>query len=137
MLPVLFLIAIISPFCSFLCSLWVLALMYLRYLRSKRILSLLLLLIHITLTLSIIRYKSSVKWSNPGKGVVPFLTLKCCSYWKKSFRVALSFTYFIRKKMDLALNNLQWLICHKIAYLWRLWNVRSYASSLAFFPLVH
>ena len=41
------------------------------------------------LTPSIIRYGSRVKWSNPGKGVVPFLTLRCCSYWKGSPRVIL------------------------------------------------
>ena len=27
-------------------------------------------------------------WSNPGKGVVPFLTFQCCSYWKGSLLVA-------------------------------------------------
>ena len=31
------------------------------------------------LTLNIIRYISRVKWSNPGKGVVPFPSLQCCS----------------------------------------------------------
>ena len=30
-------------------------------------------------TLSIIRYRSRVKWSNPGKGVAPFSTLWCSS----------------------------------------------------------
>ena len=33
------------------------------------------------LTLSIIRYGSRVKWSNPGKGVVPSRTPRCSSYW--------------------------------------------------------
>ena len=32
------------------------------------------------LTLSIIRYVSRVKWSNPGKGVAPFPTPRCSSY---------------------------------------------------------
>ena len=32
------------------------------------------------LTLSIIRYISRVKWSNPGKGVAPPPTLWCSSY---------------------------------------------------------
>ena len=32
------------------------------------------------LTLSIIRYGSRIKWSNPRKGVAPFLTLQCSSY---------------------------------------------------------
>ena len=31
------------------------------------------------LTLSIIRYGSRVKWSNPGKGVTPSLTPRCSS----------------------------------------------------------
>ena len=52
------------------------------------------------LTLSIIRYRSRVKWSNPGKGVVPTLTPRCSSYWKGSLQVTLNyghqlyFTYF-------------------------------------------
>ena len=41
------------------------------------------------LTLSIIRYISRVKWSNPGKGVAPSPTPWCSSYWKGSFRVIL------------------------------------------------
>ena len=40
-----------------------------------------------SLTLSIIRYGSRVKWSNQGKGVAPFLTLWCSSYWKGSLPV--------------------------------------------------
>ena len=43
------------------------------------------------LTLSIIRYVSRVKWSNPGKGVAPFTTPRCSSNWKGSFRVALDY----------------------------------------------
>ena len=42
------------------------------------------------LTLSIIRYGSRVKLSSPGKGVAPFPTGRCCSYWKKSLRVTLN-----------------------------------------------
>ena len=42
------------------------------------------------LTLSIIRYGSRVKWSNPGKGVAPFPTPRCSSYWKGSLRVTLN-----------------------------------------------
>ena len=41
------------------------------------------------LTLSIIRYKSRVKCNNPGKGVAPFPTLRCSSYWKGDFQVTL------------------------------------------------
>ena len=40
------------------------------------------------LTLSIIRYGSRVKWSNPGKGVAP-PTPRCSSYRKRSLRVTL------------------------------------------------
>ena len=36
------------------------------------------------LTLSIIRYRSRVKWSNPGNGVVPIPAPRCNSYWKGS-----------------------------------------------------
>ena len=43
------------------------------------------------LTLSIIRYVSRVKWSNPGKGVVPSPTLWCSSYCKRSLQVALDY----------------------------------------------
>ena len=39
------------------------------------------------LTLSIIRYVSRVKWSNPGKGVAPSTTPQCSSYWKGSLQV--------------------------------------------------
>ena len=39
------------------------------------------------LILSIIRYVSRVKWSNPGKGVAPFPTSRCSSYWKGSLLV--------------------------------------------------
>ena len=45
------------------------------------------------LTLSIIRYISRVKWSNPRKGVVPFPTPWCCSYWKGRLQVALDYCH--------------------------------------------
>ena len=52
------------------------------------------------LTLSIIRYVSRVRWSNPGKGVAPSPTLRCSSYRKGSLRVTLdyvaNFTYIYR-----------------------------------------
>ena len=44
------------------------------------------------LTLSIIRYISSVKWSNLGKGVAPSLTPPFSSYWKESLRVTLDYS---------------------------------------------
>ena len=40
-------------------------------------------------TLSIIRYGSRVKWSNPENGVAPFPTPWCSSYWKESLQVTL------------------------------------------------
>ena len=42
-------------------------------------------------TLSIIRYGSRVKWSNPGKGVALFPTPWCSSYRKGSLRVTLDY----------------------------------------------
>ena len=35
-------------------------------------------------TLSIIRYRSTVKWSNPGKRVAPSSTPWCSSCWRRS-----------------------------------------------------
>ena len=37
------------------------------------------------------------KESNPGKGVAPSPTLRCCSYWKGSLRFANLLTYIISK----------------------------------------
>ena len=45
------------------------------------------------LALSIIRYVSRIKWSNPGKGVAPSPTPQCSSYWKGSFQEALNYGY--------------------------------------------
>ena len=42
-------------------------------------------------TLSIIRYISMVKWSNPEKGVAPFPTLRCGNEWRRSLRVTLHY----------------------------------------------
>ena len=39
------------------------------------------------LTLSNIRHATRVKWSNPGKGVAPSPTPRCCSFWKGSQQV--------------------------------------------------
>ena len=43
------------------------------------------------LTLSIIRYVSRVKRSNPGKGLAPSPTPRHSSYWKGNFWVALNY----------------------------------------------
>ena len=45
------------------------------------------------LTLSIIRYGSRVKWSNPGKGLAPFITPWCRSYRNRSLRVTLNYSH--------------------------------------------
>ena len=58
------------------------------------------------LTLSIIRYVSRVKWSNPREGVAPSPRPRCSSYWKVSLRVTFgsllitvtNFTYYFIKK---------------------------------------
>ena len=47
---------------------------------------------HPCLTLSIIRYASRVKWSNPGKEVAPFPSPRCSSYWKGSLLVILGYS---------------------------------------------
>ena len=46
-------------------------------------------LIPTCLTLSNLRYGSSVKWGNLEKGVAPSPTPRCSSYWKGSLRVTL------------------------------------------------
>ena len=38
-----------------------------------------------------IRYVSRVEWSNPGKGVAPFPTPRCSSYWKGRLLVAFDY----------------------------------------------
>ena len=74
------------------------------------------------LTLSIIRYGSRVKWSNPGKGVAPFPTPWCSSYRKGSLRVTLDYgrqLYFL-------------LINHKafLSYFTQCWPITSIHQSM-------
>ena len=63
------------------------------------------------LTLSIIRYGSRVKWSNPGKGVVPSPTPWCSSYQKESLQVTLDydcqlyFMYCLKNKSKMNLKH--------------------------------
>ena len=45
------------------------------------------------LTFSIIRYRSRVKWSNPGKGVAPSPTSWCSSYRKGNLRLTLDYSH--------------------------------------------
>ena len=48
-------------------------------------------MIPLCLTLSIMRYISRVKWSNPREGVAPSPTPWCSSYWKGSLRITLDY----------------------------------------------
>ena len=61
------------------------------------------------LTLSIIRYRSRVKWSNPEKGVAPSPTPWCSGYWKGSLWVSLDYGHniFLRLKNQMPWRNLQ------------------------------
>ncbi len=47
------------------------------------------------LTLSILRYGSRVKWSNPGKGVAPSPTPWCSSYRKESLWVTFNYGHHL------------------------------------------
>ena len=40
---------------------------------------------------SIIRWRSGVKWSNPGNGIAPSPSPRFCSYWKGSLQVILDY----------------------------------------------
>ena len=74
------------------------------------------------LTHSNIRYVPRVKWSNPGKGVTPFPTPRCSSYWKGSLLVTLdygrqlyllSYTWFEFKVSCRTNNNAGWERRHR------------------------
>ena len=56
-------------------------------------------LMQLCLTLNVIRFRSRVEWSNPGKEVSLSPTHWCCSYRKRAFGLPLTtvanFTYFI------------------------------------------
>ena len=78
------------------------------------------------LTLSIIRYVSRLKWSNPGKGVMPSTTARCSSYWKGSLLVALDYgsqLYFFYRVISRSNNCFDWVLWH-INCLW-LFNAKS------------
>ena len=71
------------------------------------------------LTLSIIRYVSRVKWSNPGKGVATSPTPRCCSYRKGSLRVTLDYgrqlyllTMYNRERLNSKRRNLNYICSH-------------------------
>ena len=61
------------------------------------------------LTLSIIRYRSRVKWINPGKGVVSTPMPWCSSYRKRSQLYLLS-TERMNTKMSVLLNACQFIV---------------------------
>ena len=46
-----------------------------------------------SLTLSVIRWWSRVKRSNPWNGVAPSPTMRCSSYWKRSLRVTCNWSH--------------------------------------------
>ena len=64
-----------------------------------------------------IRYLSRIKWSNPGKGVVPSPTPWCSSYWKGSLLVAFDYgcwLYFYYLLLIICLHTVKWfqvLLC--------------------------
>ena len=62
------------------------------------------------LTLSNIRYVTRVKWSNPGKGVVPSPTSWYSSYWKGSLLVALDYSRQQQQQLrDLLYTKVGWI----------------------------
>ena len=63
------------------------------------------------LTLSIIRYGSRVKWSNPGKGVAPSPTPWCSSYQKGDFG-----------SLSTTVANLPQMFIYSVKYVHRLQN---------------
>ena len=87
------------------------------------------------LTLSIIRYVSRVKWSNPGKGEVPSFTHQCNSYWKGSLRVGLNYgrqLYLLQIGILDIVYDFKWIISIWLEYLikhncvWIIGNKNSY-----------
>ena len=54
---------------------------------------------------SLLRYRSRIKWINPGKGVAPSLTPWCSSYWKGSLQVSLDYG----RQLYFTLSTVQWI----------------------------
>ena len=61
------------------------------------------------LTLSIIRYGSRVKWSNPKKGVAPSPTPYCSSYRKGSLQVTLDYGHQLYLLLQIFKNRKIWI----------------------------
>ena len=70
------------------------------------------------LTLSIIRYGSRVKWSNPGEGVAPSLTPWCSCYRKESLWVTFNDGHQLISNNTLTLKERE----DKLIYIYR--NIR-------------
>ena len=69
------------------------------------------------LTLSIIRWGSRVKWSNPGNGVAPSPTPLCSSYWKGSPTTkVVNFTYYHYKVTLIARISLTFSLYPSLSY---------------------
>ena len=91
------------------------------------------------LTLSMIRYISRVKWSNPGKGVAPSPTLRCSSNWTEILQVALDyghqfyFLHYIRNAIEITAflsvkNQPKWSLYYILNLIWipSLYSCRCY-----------
>ena len=81
-------------------------------------------LMPLCLTLRIIRFASWVKWSNPRNGVAPSPTPRCCSYWKRSHRVALNYArqlYFFTGSKIKRVSNVHILCAYAYAKRCKLW----------------
>ena len=91
------------------------------------------------LTLSIIRYESRVKWSNPGKWVAPSPTLQCISYWKRDpsghprlqspTLLRIMCEYFFYFKTSIAWN----LVCLMVLFFKSEYRILAFITSVIFF----
>ena len=94
------------------------------------------------LTLSIIRYESRVKWSNPGNGIVLSPTPWCSSYWKGNLQVALDYGhqlyFYIYKSLSSffdidhteSLDSLSLSLSLSIPIVYIFWQIFKIASSV-------
>ena len=77
------------------------------------------------LTLIIIKYISRVKWSNPEKGVAPFPTPQCCSYWKGSLWVALDYSrqLYLYILLAILISRTFCFLCYNRAKSFEIWAI--------------
>ena len=85
------------------------------------------------LTLSIIRYETRVKWSNPKNGVAPSRTPRCSSYWKGSLRVTLD--YSLQLYLYIYIYIYIYIFCHPQAECFIVSQLFSVASHIGRFKL--